>query len=147
MKTAFMATIQFWNLARKQNQRHVARLVRRRGVDVLALAECELSAEVLQAALEQEHAPPLRQARSGNGKVKLFTSPEGIVFEPRDCDVLGRMTIGTLSISRAPELLLAQAHLVVPSHNSHATLWARDRSADVRNKSVSIEPFSLATST
>lgn len=105
-----MITFLFWNLNRKPLQEVVTRLVRRHAVDVLMLAECNMSPDHMLAELNTEdraeffYAPtPIRT------RVEIFTRFTPLFLEPVDDDL--RLSVRHLKLPGQTSVLLAVAHL------------------------------------
>ena len=102
----------FWNLMKRDLQKHIARMASIYQIDVLMLAECEIAADEIKGTLQQatgqsyQFSEPLPGAVE---KVSLFTR-SAITIQTQFNDEVGRLTIKRVSIDGILEVLLAIVH-------------------------------------
>jgi hypothetical protein len=87
----------------------IARVVGEYGVDILALAECQIPGEFLVDAL-READPRIEQPADPHPRIKFFTRFPGAQLEPWHSD--GRIDVRRLALSGHNDILLAAFHCV-----------------------------------
>jgi len=106
-----MLSFLFWNLNKKPLQQRVARLAITQAVDVLLLAECEVPAVEMLAALNAPGGQSFCFPQSEARKLKIFTRlPEHDLVAKYD-NLTGSLTIRQLRLRGQPSVLLAVVHL------------------------------------
>lgn len=116
-----MTTFLFWNINNKPLHRQVRELADEHAVDVLVLAECNLSEATLLNALNTGKAADFHFTRSECPALKIFTRFAGVYLEEVSHDT--RVSIRRMRLPAREEMLLATAHL--PSK-----MYADDRDQD-----------------
>src|SRR6185437_6371031 len=105
-----MVSFLFWNLGRMAITHRVARLASTLGIDVLILAECELTPGDVLQVLNRASGPAYCFPFSMEQKLHLFTRlPEAAVVDEFN-HPLGGLSIRRLLIGSPPGILLAIVH-------------------------------------
>jgi exonuclease III len=100
----------FWNLNRKPLQRTVANLVRAHDVDVLMLAECEVSTREILSALNESGDSVFQPAYTQCQELVVYSRYSPEYLQPL-YEVPDRLTIRKVLLPARQEILLAVAHL------------------------------------
>jgi len=103
----------FWNMGNRPLQERLAKMVRVHEVDIVMLAECAVSPNVIETALAQQTDQDYRLAPTVDvEKIVVFSRLGQSALIHQFSDYMGRMTIRRLHLSdEQDDLLLAVVHL------------------------------------
>jgi len=116
-------TFLFWNINNKPLHRHIRELVDQHAVDVLVLAECNLSEATVLNALNTGKAADFHFTRSECPALKIFTRFMGEYLEEVSHDT--RVSIRRMRLPVREEVLFVATHL--PSK-----MYTEDRDQELR---------------
>ena len=105
-----MVAFLFWNIGKRPLQRQLARLAEHLGIDVLMLAECELSPLEVLSALNGGKAGIWSYPTSESRKLRVFTRLPGHTLLEHFNDEVGGLSIRLLKRPRGRNLILAIIH-------------------------------------
>lgn len=109
-----MINFMFWNINRKPLQSSIARLTAQHSVNLVILAESEISPEVMLDALHQQTGCMFHSTFSACKKISIYLSfPEKFLSPFRETE---RLTIRRLALSGLPEILVAATHFPSKLH-------------------------------
>lgn len=110
-----MAVLMFWNIAKKDLSKEIGEACREHRVNVLILAECELSTKEVLLGLNGDFQARYEEATSPvQGRVRFFTNWPTTCLRPLSDD--GKVSIRALQPPIGREIIVAAAHLSSKLH-------------------------------
>lgn len=116
-----MLTFLFWNINRKPLQESIARLCTRHAIDILILAECEVTPLVMLRTLNRGTENPYDFPFSECQKIAIYTRLPREFITPKLESI--SLTIRNISLPGSADILLAATHLPSKLH------WSRESQA------------------
>jgi len=111
-----MITFLFWNLNKKPLAQKIAKITKRKRVDLIILAECSIPSDEMLSSLIQSTGEPFFRSYSQSAKLALYTKFSKRFFKP--VSDAPRHTIQRLSLPLKPEILVGALHLPSPLYTS-----------------------------
>jgi hypothetical protein len=116
-----MTSFLFWNILGKDLRPQVTRAVIDRDVDIILLAECDVTDTDLAATLTKDTGRHYEAVSLPNDKGRVFTRLPSASWIRRQTDSLtARMGVWSVDTGKSPGILLAAAHFLSKNNTSES---------------------------